>query len=222
MNPAVLMNDGHGERLRSPADRSSLSSHVNLEKQLSRRRRGFSGPGAGAIMPCAATSSRAGPRIAGHLRTKTRPPRQLTRPPIATVTGAPIRSAIAPGESEPNGDHPQKHHRIERHHAPAKLVRHHRLNQRVGGRELHHHRESGSTRIAKRKPIPARRAEKNQRSAQPRRRIRHYISQAAQLLPHRHRQRAEHRSHSHRAHQRAVGRSAAMQNLDRQKSASAR
>src|SRR6202043_867822 len=66
-----------------------------------------SGWGAGDIMPCAATRSRAGPRMDGHLRANAMPPRQLIRPPIATVTGAPMRSAKAPARSDPIGDMPR-------------------------------------------------------------------------------------------------------------------
>ena len=57
----------------------------------------------GCIIPCAATNSRAGPRMEGHLRAKTIPPARLARPPSATVTGAPIRSASVPATSEPIG-----------------------------------------------------------------------------------------------------------------------
>ena len=42
-------------------------------------------------MPCAATSSRAEPRKAGHFRAKIRPPASVAAPPIATVIGAPTR-----------------------------------------------------------------------------------------------------------------------------------
>src|SRR5258706_9593901 len=45
-----------------------------------------------------------------------------------------------PGDKRTDRSHSDKHHRVQRHHAPAQLVRHHGLDQRVGGGELHHHR----------------------------------------------------------------------------------
>src|SRR6266436_7780339 len=65
------------------------------------------GGGCGGIIPWAATNSRAGPRMEGHLRAKTMPPARLARPPSATVTGAPIRSASVPATREPSGDIPR-------------------------------------------------------------------------------------------------------------------
>jgi hypothetical protein len=66
-----------------------------------------SGGEGGAIMPCAAMSSRAGPRRAGHLRAKINPQTQLTMPPMATVTGAPMWSASLPATSDPSGAMPR-------------------------------------------------------------------------------------------------------------------
>src|SRR6202171_3865644 len=66
-----------------------------------------SGGGCGCIIPWAATNSRAGARMDGHLRAKTTPPARLAMPPSATVIGAPICCAIFPAASEPNGDIPR-------------------------------------------------------------------------------------------------------------------
>src|SRR5258706_12242026 len=45
-----------------------------------------------------------------------------------------------PGDKRTDRSHSDKHHRVHRHHASTQLVRHHGLDQCVGGGELHHHR----------------------------------------------------------------------------------
>ena len=82
--------------------------------------------------PCAMISSRASTRIFGRCRAKTIAPGDRRRtPPIATVHGAPMRSATAPGEQRADRRHAHEHHRVDRHRAAAQPVGHHRLDQRV-------------------------------------------------------------------------------------------
>jgi len=93
-----------------------------------------------AASSCATISSRARGQRGSRIE-NTPAAAMQTNAPMATVSGAPMRSASQRRTARRMAPC-HEHHRVDRHDAAAQRVGHHRLNQRIGRRHLHHHRRA--------------------------------------------------------------------------------